>query len=390
MKRTARSAPGSEKMAKLEVRNLFKRFGDRVIVDHVSFDVEDGEFFVLLGPSGGGKSTLLRLICGLEQPDEGQIIIGARDVTRLPPRERNIGMVFQDYGLYPNMNVYQNIAYGLEARGVGRAEVERRVTAAAHALGLIEMLKRSIVDLSGGEQQRVALARALAKDADVYLFDEPLSNLDPKLRTQARRDILAVHREKGKPSLYVTHDQTEAFALGDRIAIIHDGHLQQADRAEALLSSPANVFVATFIGSPPMNVLPASLMRNGDGYRAQAGALGVDLPARWRSALERFGKPDILLGVRPTALLLAGHPADERAPTDAFTAMVDDVEPLMGETIATLTVRREGADEPPLVLSALFPDTGERIEPGRRLSVVVDAEQICLFDPHTERALQPA
>lgn len=378
-------------MAKLEVNHLVKRFGERAIVNDVSFHVDDGEFFVLLGPSGGGKSTLLRLICGLEQPESGQIVIGGRDVTRVPPRERNIGMVFQDYGLYPNMNVYQNIAYGLEARGVGRAEVERRVTAAAQKLGLAEMLKRSIVDLSGGEQQRVALARALAKDADVYLFDEPLSNLDPKLRTQARRDIQNVHREKGKPSLYVTHDQTEAFALGDRIAIIHDGRLQQVAQPQALLTAPANVFVATFIGSPPMNVVRAALVRQSDGACVVAGGLQVSLPDRWRPALERFGKDEIILGLRPNALAVDGQLAEfEVRPENTFSARVDDVEPLMGEMIVTLSVDGRNAGDRTLVINAVFPDTGEPIEPGRTLRVGIDAGSVCLFDPDTEQALQPA
>jgi multiple sugar transport system ATP-binding protein len=376
-------------MAKLEVNNLSKRFGDRVIVDEMSFHVDDGEFFVLLGPSGGGKSTLLRLICGLEQPDSGQIVIGGRDVTRVPPRERNVGMVFQDYGLYPNMNVYQNIAYGLEARGMARAEVERRVTSAAQKLGLADMLKRSIVDLSGGEQQRVALARALAKDADVYLFDEPLSNLDPKLRTQARRDIQAVHREKGKPSLYVTHDQTEAFALGDRIAIIHAGRLQQVAQPDGLLASPANVFVATFIGSPPMNVFRAALARNGDGYCARCSGLQVRLPERWRPVLDRYDRDEIILGLRPNALAVDGPTVGfEVQPENTFTARVHDVEPLMGEMIVTLSV--DGPDAPAHTLSAVFPDTGEVIEPDQRLRVAIDVAGVCLFDPQTEQALQPA
>jgi ABC-type sugar transport system ATPase subunit len=372
-------------MAKLEVNHLVKRFGDHAVVNAISFHVDDGEFFVLLGPSGGGKSTLLRLICGLEQPDSGQIVIAGRDITRLPPRERNLGMVFQDYGLYPNMNVYQNIAYGLEARGMGRAEVETRVTTAAGKVGLGEMLKRGIVDLSGGEQQRVALARALAKEADAYLFDEPLSNLDPKLRTQARRDIQAVHREKGKPSLYVTHDQTEAFALGDRIAIIHNGRLQQAAQPDVLLSAPANVYVASFIGSPAMNVLPATLSRDGSSYRANTNGLSVTLPARWRPALDRLVRPNVILGLRPSAMALPGAVIEfEVKPENTFAATVADVEPLMGEMIVTLKT------DDGLTLNATFLDTGEVIEPGQQISVAIDAEQICLFDPDTQVALHSA
>ncbi|MBE2272082.1 MAG: ABC transporter ATP-binding protein, partial [Anaerolinea sp.] len=207
-------------MGQLEVVNLTKTLGGRKVIDRVSFTVEDGEFFVLLGPSGCGKSTLLRLICGLESADSGEIYSSGVNITGFSPRERNLGMVFQDYGLYPNMNVYQNIAYGLEARNVPKAEIEKRIPAAAEKLGLSALLRQNITELSGGEQQRVALARAMVKDADAYLYDEPLSNLDPKLRHKARTDIVAVHNLKRKPSVYVTHDQSEAFAMADRIAIL--------------------------------------------------------------------------------------------------------------------------------------------------------------------------
>ena len=214
-------------MSGLQVNHLTKQLAGNTIVDDVSFEIADAEFFVLLGPSGGGKTTILRLICGLEAPDSGTIVIDGRDVTTSPPRERNIGMVFQEYGLYPNMDVFHNVAYGLEARGVPKAEVRERVTQAAAVLGLSTMLGQSVVDLSGGEQQRVALARALAKDASVYLYDEPLSNLDAKLRHHTRRQIMDIHQRKRKPSLYVTHDQGEALAMADRIGVMAKGRLQQ-------------------------------------------------------------------------------------------------------------------------------------------------------------------
>ena len=225
-------------MSGLQVDRLTKQLAGNTIVDDVSFEIADAEFFVLLGPSGGGKTTILRLICGLEAPDSGTIVIDGRDVTTSPPRERNIGMVFQEYGLYPNMDVFHNVAYGLEARGVPKAEVRERVTQAAEVLGLSTMLGQSVVDLSGGEQQRVALARALAKDASVYLYDEPLSNLDAKLRHHTRRQIMDIHQRKRKPSLYVTHDQGEALAMADRIGVMAKGRLQQVGTPEQLLDDP--------------------------------------------------------------------------------------------------------------------------------------------------------
>ncbi|MCC7206062.1 MAG: ABC transporter ATP-binding protein, partial [Anaerolineae bacterium] len=275
-------------MASLEIRNLYKSFGRNTVLNDINLTVPEGEFFVVLGPSGGGKSTLLRILCGIELPDSGEIILNGRNITQLPPRERNIGMVFQDYGLYPHMDVRENIAYGLEARNMPKAVVEERVKAAAAKLGITPLLERVVVDLSGGEQQRVALARALAKDASLYLFDEPLSNLDPKLRVQARRDIVMVHREKHKPTLYVTHDQTEALASGDRIGVIAAGRLQQVGAADDLIQRPANLFVARFIGSPPMNLVSATLEfdARADVFAARFGGQTVlRLPSLWNATL---------------------------------------------------------------------------------------------------------
>ncbi|MHB0966163.1 MAG: ABC transporter ATP-binding protein, partial [Bellilinea sp.] len=252
-------------MGQLEVQNLVKSYGSKEVIANISFSVRDGEFFVLLGPSGGGKSTILKVISGIEKADSGRILLADRDITNIPPRDRNVGMVFQDYGLYPHMNVFENIAYGLEARGMPRAEIATRVKESADRLGLTPLIDRVIVDLSGGEQQRVSLARALAKDAEVYLFDEPISNLDPKLRAQARRDIIMLHRMKQKPSLYVTHDQNEALAIADRIAIIAQGKLQQVGTSNDLIQNPANLFVAGFIGTPPMNLLSGILATDGQG-----------------------------------------------------------------------------------------------------------------------------
>ena len=370
-------------MGDLQVKGLVKHLGKNLVVNNVSFNVRDGEFFVLLGPSGGGKSTLLRLISGLEAPEAGEIIVNGRDITRLPPRERNLGMVFQDYGLYPNMDVFGNVAYGLEARRMDRAEIKRRVTAAAEKLGLTPYLHRPITDLSGGEQQRVALARALVKDASAYRFDEPLSNLDPKLRYQARRDILALHRDKQQPSIYVTHDQTEAFSMADRIGVMGRGNLQQVGTADELLHDPANLFVAGFMGPPAMNTLLGSVSRAGEAYRAVADGLAVTLPPKWNPVLDRYGKDRVAIGIRPEGMAPAGAPVEYAiGPENTVAGEVVDVEPLVGETVVMLRLG------PATNVTALFTDTGdEALVPGRTLRVGIDVDRVRLFDPDTEQAL---
>jgi ABC-type sugar transport system ATPase subunit len=371
-------------MGSLDVKGLTKNYGSRTVLNGIDFSVEEGEFFVLLGPSGGGKSTILRLVCGIEPADGGQITLSGRDITHLPPRDRNIGMVFQDYGLYPHMNVFENIAYGLEARGMPRDEVRRRVEEAAGKLGLTPLLGRIIVDLSGGEQQRVALARALAKDADLFLFDEPLSNLDPKLRAQARRDIVMVHRAKQKPSIYVTHDQSEALAIGDRIAIIANGRLQQVGKANDLIEHPANMFVAGFIGTPAMNLLPARTVRGACQVRLENDAL-LKLPERWSGTLATYPGEWVILGI-PAAAFLPPH-LENDAEGDVLSAVevtVEDVEPMVAELIVLLKFVN-GASA-----AAIFQGVDEQTyTPGKSLTLQVDGRQLCLFDPQTEQALQP-
>ncbi len=366
-------------MGQLEVNNLVKRLGDNLVVDGVSFAVNEGEFFVLLGPSGSGKSTLLRLICGLETPDSGSIQVNKRDITRLPPRERNLGMVFQDYGLYPNMNVYQNIAYGLEARGVPRAEIARRIPPAAEKLGLTAHLKSGIVDLSGGEQQRVALARAMVKDADAYLYDEPLSNLDPKLRHKARRDIMTVHKEKHKPSVYVTHDQSEAFAMGDRIAVLAKGKLQQVGTAEALLHQPANLFIAMFVGSPPINLVEGTIATENQEYYFYGDGIALKLPQAWHHPLNHYDMRKIILGLRPDALTVPESDVDEDS---LVSGAVEYVEPLLGETIVGMKVGSRTS------LSAALQDTeNESLNVGESLRVSIDTERLLFFDVESEKAI---
>lgn len=369
-------------MNDLEVQGLTKRYGDNVVVDNISFGVMSGEFFVLLGPSGGGKTTLMRLITGLEKPDGGKIFLGGREITTLPSRERNIGMVFQDYGLYPHMNVYQNIAYGLEARNMPREEIEKRVPKAAERLGLTPYLKSPVVDLSGGEQQRVALARAMAKDADLYLFDEPLSNLDPKLRVQARRDIMMVHREKRKPTLYVTHDQTEALAVGDRIGVIAKGHLQQVGTAEELVEQPANLFIAGFIGSPPMNLINGRLCRENGRLRVDLPGFSLPLPKKWDLSLAHYPGDTVVVGIRPSSLLNPKEPGwNSSDQTTVLTGQVAAVEPLVGETILTIDMGHG------VRLNGLFQSVDESLGVDDPMEIGIDLKQISLFEPKSGTAI---
>lgn len=369
-------------MSDLEIQGLVKRFGNNLVVDRVSFHVNDGEFFVLLGPSGGGKTTILRMICGLEIPDDGRIVLSGQDVTKLNPRQRNLGMVFQDYGLYPSMDVYGNIAYGLEARRVPKAEIQKLVPQAAAKLGLTPHLRRNITDLSGGEQQRVALARILVKDADAYLYDEPLSNLDPKLRYQARRDIVSVHRTKQKPSVYVTHDQTEAFAIADRIAVIAKGHLQQVGTPDELIETPANIFMSRFVGSPPMNLLTGKLIRKDTGYAVQVEGNAFLLPRKWTRTLEQYGEETIVLGIRPQTIVPQWQFASLDYEPQVLDAEIGAVEALIGEANVILKLGN-GVETVAVWSDETLPDRGDRVQ------ISMNTETLCLFDATTEQAIKP-
>jgi ABC-type sugar transport system ATPase subunit len=377
----------------LEVQDLVKRYDGRSVVDHVSFRIEDGEFFVLLGPSGSGKTTVLCIICGLERPDAGRVLLGGRDITDLSPRQRKVGMVFQDYGLYPSMDVYGNIAYGLENQRLPREEIQRRVFEAAEKLQLTPLLRRGIDTLSGGEQQRVALARILARDANVFLYDEPLANLDARLRHQARRDVVAVHRLRGVPSLYVTHDQSEALALADRLAIMAEGRLQQVGLPSELLERPANLFVARFLGNPPMNLLEGEIVSGADGPCCALGELLLPLNPAWQQALTSRPEPTIIVGLRPREIVppweleqaaAAASPQLCRCLARALT-----VEPLIGEVEVTLELPTARQPAPRLV--AVWPEP-EELEAlpaaGAELPIGLDPGRLVLFDPRSERALQ--
>jgi multiple sugar transport system ATP-binding protein len=252
-------------MASIKFDHVWKRFGDVTVLKNLDLDIADGEFLVLVGPSGCGKSTALRCLAGLEEITEGRIFIGDRDVTDVPPKDRDIAMVFQSYALYPHMSVYDNMAFGLKLRRVPKAEIDRRVKEAAEMLSIGHLLDRKPKALSGGQRQRVALGRAIVRDPAVFLMDEPLSNLDAKLRVQTRAEISKLHQRLKTTFIYVTHDQTEAMTMGSRIAVMRDGILQQIDTPQNLYDHPANMFVAGFIGSPAMNFFEARLERTDGG-----------------------------------------------------------------------------------------------------------------------------
>ncbi len=360
-------------MPVFELDSVSKLYGpDRRAVDRVSLRVESGELLVLVGPSGCGKSSLLRMIAGLEEISEGEIRIEGRVVNPLPPKERDVAMVFQNYALYPHMTVFQNMAFGLELRKRPKEEIDRVVRETASLLGLEAMLDRRPRELSGGERQRVALGRAMVRKPSVFLFDEPLSNLDAKLRVQMRSEIHRLHQRLSATMIYVTHDQVEAMTLGDRIAVLRGGVLQQVADPFTLYHRPANLFVAGFIGSPPMNFVPARIA--GDGAVSVAGAEAFQPRPAPHGLAERHGRA-VTLGVRPEDLTLL--PSGEGG---AIAATLDVREPLGNEILLHWSTPAG-----PLV-SRLAGDAAP--EPGARAVLHFAFEKLRWFDPESEKALE--
>lgn len=294
-------------MAGVRLDRVSKRFGTVTAVEEVNLDIEDKEFFVLLGPSGCGKTTTLRMVAGLEEVSGGSIYIGDRDVSDLAPKDRDIAMVFQNYALYPHMTIYENMAFGLRLHKVPRPEIDRRVKEAAEILGLSGLLNRQPKALSGGQRQRVALGRAIVRDPKVFLMDEPLSNLDAKLRAQTRVELKRLHQRLGATILYVTHDQTEAMTMGTRIVVMRDGLVQQVDTPDAIYNRPANEFVATFVGTPAMNLWDAQLARQGNTVTAIVEDQQLTIPTELAQAASNLSGSDITLGIRPEDILLLGN-----------------------------------------------------------------------------------
>lgn len=288
-------------MAQVTLNNITKTFAATPVLDHINLTIKDGEFMVLVGPSGCGKSTLLRLISGLETLSEGEIHIGARLINELPPKRRDIAMVFQSYALYPHLSVYNNLAFGLRRTRPpqSKADIEAQVQSVAQMLQIEDLLTRLPKQLSGGQKQRVALGRAMARNPQVFLMDEPLSNLDAKLRTETRAQIVSLQRQLGTTTIYVTHDQTEAMTMGDRIAVMNQGKLQQVAPPLELYNQPANKFVAAFIGSPPMNFLPVAVKPTAESVQLIHSSFAIALPPIWESPLTPYINQTLTLGIRP-------------------------------------------------------------------------------------------
>jgi multiple sugar transport system ATP-binding protein len=366
-------------MAGIKFDHVWKRFGEVSVLKDLDIDIPDQEFLVLVGPSGCGKSTALRCLAGLEEITDGNIYIGDRVVNDVPPKDRDIAMVFQSYALYPHMSVYDNMAFGLKLRKTPKTEIDKRVKEAADMLSIGHLLDRKPKALSGGQRQRVALGRAIVRNPAVFLMDEPLSNLDAKLRVQTRGEISKLHQRLKTTFIYVTHDQTEALTMGTRIAVMKDGILQQIDTPQVLYDAPANMFVAGFIGSPAMNFFEAKLDRSNGGATVDFGAFHLPMPAQMLETLgNHLGKP-VYFGIRPEDVHDANfvrRGVDEAA---KFSANVTVVEPLGSEVYAYV---ENGGKE---MVTRLDPRTNARV--GQPIDLVVNMNKMHIFDRETEKAL---
>jgi multiple sugar transport system ATP-binding protein len=366
-------------MARLTITDLHKYYGDTHAVKGVSLDIPEGEFAVLVGPSGCGKSTLLRSIAGLEHVDQGAIAIDGDVVNDMRPRDRDIAMVFQNYALYPYMNVFDNIAFGLRARNVDEVQVKRRVADAAEMLDIAPLLERLPRQLSGGQRQRVAIGRAIVRDARLFLFDEPLSNLDAKLRDEMRSEIKRLHQELGKTMIYVTHDQVEAMTLADRIVLLRDGVIEQEGAPLDLFERPKTRFVAGFLGSPSMNFIPARLEDREDGViEVHVEDASLPMPReRSEGLLEHRGK-EVLLGLRPEHLTRA-RDGEGRAGLAKLPVTFDLIQPTGSRSYGSFKL---GGVE---VTAELLAHDAE--QPGEQLDLHVDMNRAVVIDPASERVL---
>jgi multiple sugar transport system ATP-binding protein len=370
-------------MAGLTVRGISKRFGPVEVLKNVSLDIDDGEFTVLVGPSGCGKSTLLAIIAGLETASQGDITIGGRQMNRVPPKDRDIAMVFQSYALYPAMTVRQNVTFGMECRGVPKVEQQEVVARVARLLQIEPLLDRRPAQLSGGQRQRVAMGRALVRNPSLFLFDEPLSNLDAQLRVEMRAEIKQLHARIGTTCVYVTHDQVEAMTMATRIAVMYRGEVQQFADPETVYNRPANLFVARFMGAPPMNTLPARLESDGSGLYAVIGDGDsvIRLPLSDRNGkLAPFRDAPVVLGIRPECIAESQrHFGAENTPPVIINAMVEMTEPTGAETIVMLRIAGERA------IGRVAPDA--RLSVGGIERFSIDSRKLCLFDPKSERLI---
>jgi multiple sugar transport system ATP-binding protein len=366
-------------MASVTYKNVFKKFGDLMIIKDLNITVEDKEFLVLVGPSGCGKTTALRLLAGLEEITDGQIVIGDRVVNDVAPKDRDIAMVFQSYALYPHLSVYDNMAFGLKLRKTPKDEIKRRVSEAADILGIQELLQRKPRQLSGGQRQRVAVGRAIVREPKVFLFDEPLSNLDAKLRVQMRAEISKLHQRLQTTFIYVTHDQTEAMTMASRIAVINKGQLQQLDTPQNLYDYPNNLFVAGFIGSPAMNFFPAKIVTEGNKIMVDTVDFKVQVPEKSAKPYAGMNGRSVIFGIRPENI----HDP-EFAPQITHAEKVStkvDVTELMGnETLLYLVSGKN------TFVGRVDPRSKLRV--GDVANVLFDMEKFHIFDAETEQAIR--
>jgi len=367
-------------VASVTFKNVYKRFaGDVIAVKDLNIDVADKEFLVLVGPSGCGKSTTLRMLAGLEEISDGEIWIGDRVVNNVAPKDRDIAMVFQSYALYPHMSVYDNMAFGLKLRKTPKQVIDQRVRDTAKSLGIEQLLDRKPRQLSGGQRQRVAVGRAIVREPAVFLMDEPLSNLDAKLRVEARAFISKLHQRLGTTFVYVTHDQVEAMTMGTRIAVMNAGELQQIDTPSALYSHPANVFVAGFIGSPSMNFFDATINEADGKIAAVTANFKVNLPPQRNDSYRPYVGKTVVLGIRPEDIHDPQYQPSNIQPS-MLEANVDVVEQMGNEKIVYL---EEGGKT---FIARMDPRTNVSV--GQRVGIAVDASNVHLFDAQTEKALQ--
>jgi multiple sugar transport system ATP-binding protein len=402
-------------MARIDFRQLTKAFpGGTLAVDSFDLEIADGEFMVLVGPSGSGKTTVLRIAAGLEQATSGEVWIGEELVNDFPPMDRNIAMVFQSYALYPHMTVYENMAFGLKLHGLRKREIEPRVNSAASMLGIADLLKRKPAQLSGGQRQRVAMGRAIVREPDAFLMDEPLSNLDAKLRVEMRAYLATLHQRLRTTTLYVTHDQTEAMTMGDRVAVMREGRLQQVDSPQRLYDHPINLFVAGFIGSPAMNLVHSQLAERDGVLYADFGPASLRIPdsvLASRPSLRGYAGKPVIAGLRPediedAALVPSANGSSLDVDVSLAEAMGAELiahfpvaaRPLVGESMravhganggpedsSELTLLAADAAGEAMITARLSPRSTART--GARLRIALDAERLHFFDPETEDSI---
>ncbi len=394
-------------LAQIVLDSITKQFPDgTAAVKDLSLEIVDGEFVVLVGPSGSGKSTALRMIAGLEETTFGTIRIADRVVNDVPPRDRDIAMVFQNYALYPHMTVFENMAFALRLRKVPKSDLDKRVRGAAALLGIEELLARKPRQLSGGQRQRVAMGRAIVREPAAFLMDEPLSNLDAKLRVQMRTEIARLHQRLGTTTVYVTHDQVEAVTMADRVAVLRDGMLQQFDTPKNLYERPVNVFVGGFIGSPAMNMVPARLERQDGQIRASFGSFSLALPIRLERSLSESAKDgNVILGIRPEAFEdpAFSAPGSRQQTIEIQVGLVEtlgaettvyfevDAPPVTTkDALAAADLSEEEGSERGAAKSSVFTarlHAKTEAQTGQRMQLSVDTDRLYLFDPETGRSL---